>query len=106
MKSFIGKALRWEWCEGVIELTLDRAPANEIGTVMLGELEQFVAAAKNLAAETSACIISSTQKSGFSAGPDLRGLFKAPDSLKEKDHNPGLPPLLHSPHAVPNYLHQ
>ena len=62
MKSFKGEALRWEWCEGVLELTLDRAPANEIGTVMLRELEQFVAAAKNLAAETSACIISQRAK--------------------------------------------
>ena len=39
MKSFKGEALRWDWREGVLELTLDRAPANEIGTAMLGELE-------------------------------------------------------------------
>src|SRR5258707_6064768 len=32
--------------------SLDRAPANEIGTVMLRELEQFVAAAKNLTARS------------------------------------------------------
>ena len=45
MKSFKGEALRWEWRDGILELTLDRAPANEIGTVMLGELERFAAAA-------------------------------------------------------------
>ena len=40
MKSFTGQALRWEWRDGIIELTLDRAPGNEIGTAMLAELEQ------------------------------------------------------------------
>ena len=77
MKSFTGEALRWEWREGVLELTLDRAPANEIGTVMLGELEQFVAAAKNFAAETSACIISSAQKSGFPPAPTCESFTTA-----------------------------
>src|SRR5260370_12591393 len=85
MKSFKGETLRWEWHEGVLELTLDRAPGNEIGTVMLRELEQFVAAAKNLTAETSACIISSAQKSGFSAGGHLPGLYHAAGSLNAKD---------------------
>ena len=68
MKSFSGKALRWEWRDGVVELTLDRAPANEIGTAMLADLEQFAAAIKSLEADTSTCIISSAQKRGFSAG--------------------------------------
>src|SRR5215472_16563253 len=75
MKSFTGQALAWEWRDGIVELTLDRPPANEIGTVMLGELEKFVEAAKQLASETAACIISSAQKSGFSAGADLRELY-------------------------------
>ena len=43
MKTFTGKTLRWEWIDGVVELTLDRQPANEIGTAMLAELEKFVA---------------------------------------------------------------
>jgi enoyl-CoA hydratase/carnithine racemase len=104
MKSFKGEALRWEWCEGVLELTLDRAPANEIGTVMLGELEQFVAAAKNLAAETPACIISSAQKSGFSAGADLRELYNGANSLNEKDRSAGIREFLERIHAVLNWL--
>ena len=49
MKSFTGKTLRWEWRDGVIELTLDREPANEIGTAMLAELEKFVTAIPALA---------------------------------------------------------
>ena len=103
MKSFKGEALRWEWREGVLELTLDRAPANEIGTVMLGELEQFVAAAKNLAAETSVCIISSAQKSGFSAGADLRELYHGAVALNEKDRSAGVREFLERIHARPAY---
>jgi enoyl-CoA hydratase len=104
MKSFKGEALRWEWCEGVIELTLDRAPANEIGTVMLGELEQFVAAAKNLAAETSACIIASAQKSGFSAGADLRELYNGAVALNDENRSAGVREFLERINAVLNWL--
>ena len=104
MKSFTGEALRWEWCEGVLELTLDRAPANEIGTVMLAELEKFVDAAKYLASETSACIISSAQKSGFSAGADLRELYQGAVALSEKDRSAGVREFLERIHAVLNWL--
>lgn len=104
MKSFKGEALRWEWREGVLELTLDRAPANEIGTLMLGELEGFVAAAKKIAAETSACIISSAQKSGFSAGADLRELYLSAVALNEKDRAAGVREFLERIHAVANWL--
>jgi len=62
MKSFTGQALRWEWRDGVIELTLDRAPANEIGSLMLDELEDFVEFARQLASETSACVITSAER--------------------------------------------
>ncbi|HEV3421137.1 MAG TPA: hypothetical protein VG075_12580, partial [Candidatus Acidoferrum sp.] len=60
-KEFRGKGLRWEWCGGVVELTLDHEPLNEIGTLLLGELEQFAAAIDTLAPITSACIISSAR---------------------------------------------
>jgi enoyl-CoA hydratase/carnithine racemase len=75
VKTFAGKTLRWNWNDGVVELTLDREPANEIGTAMLSDLEKFVAAIDALAPETSVCIISSAQKHGFSAGADLRELY-------------------------------
>ena len=75
MKSFTGKTLRWEWRGGVIELTLDHLPANEIGTAMLSELEEFVAAFGVLAPETSVCIVASARESVFSAGADLRELY-------------------------------
>ncbi len=104
MKSFKGEALRWEWREGVIELTLDRAPGNEIGTLMLGELEQFVAAAKSLAPETAACIIFSAQKSGFSAGADLLELYHRAVAMNEKDRSAGVREFLERIHAVVNWL--
>src|SRR6266566_4354159 len=32
MKAFRGETMRWEWCDGVLELTLDHEPTNEIGS--------------------------------------------------------------------------
>jgi hypothetical protein len=75
VKEFRGEALRWEWRDGVVELTLDREPLNEIGTVMLADLEKFVGAFKNLAPITSACIVTSARPGGFCAGADLRELY-------------------------------
>ncbi len=43
MNSFNGKSLSWSLRESCIELELHHTPANEIGTAMLGELEQFAA---------------------------------------------------------------
>ena len=74
-KEFRGKALRWEWKDGVVELTLDYGPLNEIGRLMLSELEQFVAAFDVLVPITSACIITSARSGGFSAGGDLKELY-------------------------------
>ncbi len=104
MKSFAGKTLRWEWGEGVIELTLDHAPANEIGTAMLAELEQFVAASGALATESSVCIISSARKSVFSAGADLRELYRGAAPLPEKERLAGIRNFLERIHAVLNAL--
>jgi len=106
MKSFTGQALAWEWRDGIVELTLDRPPANEIGTVMLGELEKFVEAAKQLASETAACIISSAQKSGFSAGADLRELYHRSAELEPGLRAEGVRDFLEHIHAVLNWLDQ
>jgi enoyl-CoA hydratase/carnithine racemase len=85
MKEFQGKTLRWEWKDGVVELTLDHPPLNEIGTVLLGELEQFVAAFDALAPVTSACVIVSARPGGFSAGGDLKELYLTALAVPEKD---------------------
>src|SRR5260370_33513946 len=90
MKSFTGKTVRWEWREGIVELTLDHQPANEIGTAMLAELEKFVAAFEVLAPETSVCIIASARKSVFSAGGDLRELYSRAAAVSAKERPSGL----------------
>ncbi len=45
MKDFRGDTLSWSAEGGVIELVLDRAPCNEIGSATLVELEKFVSCA-------------------------------------------------------------
>jgi enoyl-CoA hydratase/carnithine racemase len=104
VKSFSGEALRWEWRDGIIELTLDREPANEIGLAMLGELERFVAAMESLATETSACIIHSERKHGFSAGADLRELYYGASKLSERERVAGVRSFLERTHAVFNAI--
>jgi enoyl-CoA hydratase/carnithine racemase len=104
MKSSTGKTLRWELREGILELTLDREPANEIGTAMLAELEQLVAAFAALAPETSACIITSARKHGFSAGADLRELYNASAPLSPGERLAGVRHFLERIHAVLNAI--
>jgi enoyl-CoA hydratase/carnithine racemase len=104
VKQFKGKAISWMWQEGVVELTLDRPPANEIGSAMLAELEQFVGAFDVLVPITSACIISSAQKAGFSAGADLRELYHGAAALSEKERFSGIREFLNRIHAVFNAI--
>jgi enoyl-CoA hydratase/carnithine racemase len=104
MKGFSGKTLRWEWREGIIELSLDSEPANEIGLAMLGELEKFVAASGALEPETSACIISSARKHGFSAGADLRELYHLAAPLSKSKRLAGVREFLERIHAVMNAI--
>jgi enoyl-CoA hydratase/carnithine racemase len=104
MKSFTGKTLRWDCREGVIELTLDHQPANEIGTAMLAELEEFVALFGALTPETSVCIISSARKSVFSAGGDLRELYHRAAAAPERERPAGVREFLERIHAVLNAI--
>jgi len=104
MKHFAGKTLRWEWRAGIIELTLDNEPVNEIGTEMLADLEQFAAAIPALASETAACIISSGRKQGFSAGADLRELYRGAEQLSEKERLARVRQFLERIHSVLNAL--
>ena len=104
MKSFKGKTLRWEWRDSVVELTLDHAPANEIGTAMLAELETFVDAFDVLAPETSVCIIASGRNAVFSAGGDLRELYATAVAVASKDRPAGVRAFLERIHAVMNTI--
>jgi enoyl-CoA hydratase/carnithine racemase len=104
MQSFTGKTLRWEWREGVIELTLDSQPANEVGTAMLGDLERFVAAFEAIKQESAVCIITSARKSVFSAGADLRELYDGARILPAKERLAGVRTFLERIHAVLNTI--
>lgn len=104
VKEFRGQALRWEWRDGVIELTLDHAPLNEIGTVMLGNLETFVAAFDGLAPITSSCIIASAQPGGFCAGANLRELYSGAVNLPKAKRLEGVRAFLKRIHAVANAI--
>ena len=104
MMEFRGEALRWEWREGVVELTLDREPLNEIGSVMLGELEKFVSAFKGLAPSTSACIISSARPGGFCAGADLKELYERALPLPKARRAAGVRSFLKRIHGVLNAI--
>jgi len=104
MKHFTGKTLRWDWRDGIVELTMDHGPANEIGTETLADLEKFAAAIPALVQETAACIISSARKQGFSAGADLRELYRGAEPLSEKERLAGVRQFLERIHSVLNTI--
>lgn len=104
MKQFHGKALRWEWHDGIVELTLDYAPINEIGTVMLAELERFAAAIPALSLDTSACILYSARKEGFCAGANLRELYDGAVKLRPNERVAGVRDFTERIHAVANTI--
>jgi enoyl-CoA hydratase/carnithine racemase len=104
VKEFRGKGLRWEWRDGVVELTLDHEPLNEIGTLLLGELEQFAAAIDTLAPITSSCIILSARPGGFSVGGDLKELYSNALKLPPKKRVAGLRTFIQRIHRVANAI--
>src|SRR5216684_1993460 len=104
MRHFAGKTLRWDWRDGIVELTLDHEPANEIGTETLADLEKFAAAIPALATETAACIISSARREGFSAGADLRELYRAAEPLSQQKRLAGVRQFLERIHAMLNAI--
>jgi len=104
MTEYRGKALRWEWREGVVEVTLDHEPLNEIGTAMLADLEKFASAIKALASVTSACIFMSARPGGFSAGADLKELYHGAIGLPRKKRIAGVRAFLKRIHKVLNAI--
>lgn len=104
MKSFRGTTLSWQISDGTIELTLDRAPCNEIGVAMLADLEQFVAALGALQEDAHALIISSARKEGFCAGADLRELYRESKALAKDNRLSRLRDFLERIHRVMNAL--
>ena len=104
MKQFSGKTLSWKVADGTIELVLDRAPCNEIGSATLGELEQFVDAMGELEKEAGALIISSARKEGFCAGADLRELYERSQKLPAAQRLSAVHEFLERIHRVMNAI--
>jgi enoyl-CoA hydratase/carnithine racemase len=72
---FEGDALTWTRSGDVLEVTLHRAPANEIGLTTLGELETLATYLRDGADGAQAMVIHSNQRRGFCAGADLKELY-------------------------------
>lgn len=104
MKSYQGNTLSWELVDGVVELVLHRQPNNEIGSATLEELERFVEALKAAEGQAHAVIIHSTLPSGFSAGADLRELYRRVQELPQAERMAGLRDFLKRIHKVMNAL--
>ncbi len=102
--SFEGKSLSWHAANGVIELALHRPPANEIGTAMLAELEQFAGALPGLEQHSAALIVYSRLPAGFSAGADLRELFERMQGLAAAGRIRGVCEFLERIHHVLNTI--
>jgi enoyl-CoA hydratase/carnithine racemase len=100
MTEYKGTSLCWHAVDGVVELALDRAPANEIGLAMLDDLEQFAAALPELESQARALIIYSKQNPGFSAGADLRELYSLAQAMDVPSATKGVREFLERIHAV------
>jgi enoyl-CoA hydratase/carnithine racemase len=104
MKSYQGNTLSWELTDGVVELVLHRQPNNEIGSATLEELERFVEALQAAEGQAHAVIFHSTLPSGFSAGADLRELYRRMQELPQAERMAGLRGFLKRIHKVMNAL--
>lgn len=104
MNGFRGKTLSWEVVDGTIELLLDRAPCNEIGSATLADLESFASALESLQKDAHALIISSARTEGFCAGADLRELYQRSHSLGQSERVAGLRDFLGRIHLVMNAI--
>ncbi len=104
MNGWQGQTLSWELQGGIVELGLHHLPCNEIGTTMLSELEHFVRALPDLAASCSALILYSRLSSGFSAGADLRELWRGIQGLTREERRSGIRQFLERIHGVINSI--
>src|SRR5262249_30284393 len=104
MGQFRGEAISWEVVDGVIEVTLDRAPCNEIGSQSLEEVEQLVSAWPVLGESAHALILYSSRDCGFSAGADLRELYRRSQEVGKENAAKGVRDFLERIHHVMNTL--
>jgi enoyl-CoA hydratase/carnithine racemase len=102
MNEFRGKTLSWSVVDGTIELVLDRAPLNEIGSETLLELEKFTGALAHLQKSAHVLIISSGRSEGFCAGADLRELYRESQKLETPTRVAAVHNFLERIHGVMN----
>jgi enoyl-CoA hydratase len=102
VNHFKGQALSWALNGGIVELALHRAPCNELGSLSLGELEQFASALDDLEKHAHCLIIYSELKSGFSAGADLRELYEGSQAMEKSEALRGVRDFLERIHRVLN----
>jgi enoyl-CoA hydratase/carnithine racemase len=102
--NHIGQSLSWKLDDGIIELALHRAPCNEIGSLTLDELEQFVRALSGLESTAHALIIYSRLDSGFCAGADLRELYRRSQEVSRAEAFAGVRNYLERIHQVMNAI--
>jgi enoyl-CoA hydratase len=96
--------LSWAMKDGVIELALDRAPCNELGSESLRALEAFVSFLQLHQDEAHALIIYSKMSSGFCAGADLRELYNRSHSMEKSEALKGVRDFLGRIHRVLNLI--
>ncbi|MGH9804102.1 MAG: enoyl-CoA hydratase/isomerase family protein [Candidatus Acidiferrales bacterium] len=104
MKNHSGTTLSWELREGVLELELHRPPCNEMGAEMLAETEKFIAALEAKPSEARAVVIYSSLAAGFSAGADLRELYRRMQGAPQEKWLAGERAFLERVHRVMNAL--
>ena len=104
MDHFKGQAISWETKDGVIELQLHRAPCNELGSLSLDEMEQFVSALDSLEKHSHALILCSQMSSGFCAGADLRELYERSSAMEKSQALQGVRNFLERIHQALNRI--
>ena len=98
------ETISWKLDGGVVELTLHREPANEIGSQTLLDLEKFAAELPDLETYAHALIIQSELKAGFCAGADLRELYHRSEAMEKSHAAAGVREYLERIHAVLNRI--
>jgi len=104
MEQYQGQALSWVVNSGIIELSLHRAPCNELGSLALEELEAFAAALEGMQRNAHALIIYSTLECGFCAGADLRELYQRSQAMEKAAPLKGVRDFLERIHRVLNLI--
>jgi enoyl-CoA hydratase/carnithine racemase len=103
MKTFDGATISWSAADGVVELALHKTPCNEIGSHTLDELEKFVDALDSVLT-AHALIVHSTVPAGFSAGADLRELYRRSQALPANERVGAVRDFIERIHKVMNRL--